>query len=285
MDIQPGQIYFDLGAIPFGRVDDSGVDWAIDEDGFDGWGATGSTRQSSQRVRRSGGVSGRGYAKPRPLSVVGRAYAPTPEFARDALDRLNAAVSIDDTLLTVYEPGLTRHMTVHRSQDDVLVKWQMPTILSFGFGVESDDWRKFGADVSASTFLPSSSGGLTIPFTIPFTINAVQVTGQVSLTNPGNETGPVRLRIDGPCQGPVVTHAGSGKALVFSSSLVLGAGEWIDVDMEAQTVLANGQSSRAGYITSRGWSGFEPGHNTWSFTAIGYDAASKLTVSATPAWQ
>jgi hypothetical protein len=83
----------------------------------------------------------------------------------------------------------------------------------------------------------------------------------------------------------VVTHAGSGKALVFSSSLVLGAGEWIDVDMEAQTVLANGQSSRAGYITSRGWSGFEPGHNTWSFTAIGYDAASKLTVSATPAWQ
>jgi hypothetical protein len=25
--------------------------------------------------------------------------------------------------------------------------------------------------------------------------------------------------------------------------------------------------------------------NTWSFTAVGYDPASKLTVTATPAWQ
>jgi hypothetical protein len=218
------------------------------------------------------------------MSMVGRAYAPTPELARDALDRLNAAVSINDTTLTVYEPGLTRYATVYRS-DDVIPKWMMPTILSWGFGVQSDDWRKFGDDLTASTLLPSSTGGLTVPFTIPFTINASQVTGQVSLTNPGNETGPVRLRVDGPCTGPVITHVGSGRALVFSSTLVLGVGEWIDIDMEAQTVLANGQSSRAGYIASRGWFGFEPGPNTFSFTAQGYDPASKLTVVGTPAWQ
>lgn len=284
MNIQPGQIYFDLGGIPFGRVDSFGVDWAIDADGFDGWGATGSTRQSQQRVRQSGGTSGRGYAKPRPLSFMGRAYAPTPELARDALDRLNAAVSINDTLLTVYEPGLTRHMAVYRS-DDVIPKWQMPTILSWAFGMQSDDWRKFGADLTGVTFLPSSTGGLTIPFTIPFTINAVQVSGQVSLFNPGNDTGPVKLRIDGPCQGPVITHVGSGLSLVFSASLVLGAGEWLDIDMENQTVLANGQSSRSGYVTSRGWAGFEPGLNTWAFTAQGYDPAAKLTVIATPSWQ
>jgi len=125
----------------------------------------------------------------------------------------------------------------------------------------------------------------TDAFTIPFTIDAVTVTGQVSLVNPGNETGPVRLRIDGPCRGPVVTHVSSGAQLVFSSSLVLGVGEWIDVDMEARTVLANGQATRAPWITSRGWSGFTPGENTWAFTAAAFDADARLTVVATPSWK
>ena len=124
-------------------------------------------------------------------------------------------------------------------------------------------------------------GGLTIPFTI----DAVTVTGQVSITNPGNETGPVRLRIDGPCRGPVVTHVSTGAQLIFSSSLVLGAGEWLEVDMEARSVLANGQATRAPWITSRGWSGFTPGPNTWTFTADSFDPEALLTVVATPAWK
>lgn len=117
------------------------------------------------------------------------------------------------------------------------------------------------------------------------TIDAVTVTGQVSLTNPGNDTGPLRLRVDGPCTGPVVTHVGTGDRLVFSSSLVLAAGEWLDIDMEKHQVYANGQSSRAGYITARGWFGFDPGPNTFAFTAAQYDAASQLTVAGTPAWR
>jgi hypothetical protein len=284
MDVQPGQIYFDMGGIPFGRVDEFGVDWAIDAEGFDGWGATSSTRRAQQRTRASGGWSGKGFSAPRALSIVGRTYAPTPELARDALDRLNAAVSVDDTLLRVYEPGLTRYVMVHRT-DDVIPKWMMPTDLSWGFGVESDDWRKFGDELSGTTLLPSTTGGLSIPFTVPFTIAATTVSGQVSLNNPGNEVGPVRLRIDGPCTGPVVTHVSSGLQLVFSSSLVLGVGEWLDVDMEAHTVLANGQASRAGWVTRRGWSSFDVGDNTWSFTAAVFDPGSQLTVFATPAWQ
>ena len=124
-------------------------------------------------------------------------------------------------------------------------------------------------------------GGLTVPYVIP----AVTATGQVSLTNRGNEPGPVRLRIDGPCVGPVVTHVSTGAQLVFASSLVLRAGEWLDVDMENRTVLANGQASRNGWITSRGWSAFDPGANSWAFTATTYNPAARLTVSAVPSWK
>ena len=72
MELQPGQVYFDLGGIPFGRVDEFGVDWAIDAEGFDGWGATASTRQSVQKARGGGAWSGKGYATARNISANGR---------------------------------------------------------------------------------------------------------------------------------------------------------------------------------------------------------------------
>ena len=282
MDIQPGQVYFDLGPIPFGRVDEFGVDWAIET--FDGWGATSSTRQTVQKTRQAGGWSGDGFPKPRHLSSSGKFYAPTPEAAALALDRLNDAVSIYDTSLVVYEPGMTRSLSVHRV-DDVLHGWVMPTVASWAFGLMADDPRKMGDELTASTGLPSSSGGLLLPTALPFSIDAVTNSGQVSLENIGNESGPVVLRISGPCTGPVITHVGSGLALVFASSLVLGAGEWLTVDMEARSVMANDQASRSGYVISRGWSNFTPGENTWAFTAASYNSGAQLTVSATPAWK
>ncbi|WP_152998088.1 hypothetical protein [Curtobacterium luteum] len=126
---------------------------------------------------------------------------------------------------------------------------------------------------------------LTGALTVPFRINATTVTGQVNLNNPGNESGPVVLRIDGPCTGPVVTHVSTGNALVFSSSLVLQDNEFLLIDMDARTALANGQANRAGYITSRGWSSFDPGDNTWAFSAARYNSESQLSVAAVPAWR
>ena len=55
-----------------------------------------------------GSWSGVAYDKERYIAAKGRYYAPTPEAARLALDRLNVAVGLDDTLLTVFEPGLAR---------------------------------------------------------------------------------------------------------------------------------------------------------------------------------
>jgi hypothetical protein len=287
MDLQPDQVYASLtsatGSIVFGAVDEFGVDWGLES--LDGWaGGMGSTADTVQKPRQSGAWRGDGFALPRSVAMEGGVYAPSADLLSSAFDRLNAVLPIgSDAVLRVTEAGRTRWTRVRRG-GSVVTDWTMPTMGRWSLRMDSTDWRKFGADVSGSTALPSTTGGLTVPFTVPFTINAVTVTGQVSLTNPGNEPGPVVLRIDGPCQGPVITHVSSGAQLVFSSSLVLGAGEFLLIDMERRSVLANGQASRSGYITSRGWSQFDPGVNTYSFTAAVYDAASKLTVTGTPAW-
>ena len=272
-----------LGDLDLSSVDAQGVRWiTTDVDGWDD--SPGSTLSLTQKARASGGWAGSAYDTPRHIVAKGYLFAPSSAVRGAAMDRIKSTCSLEDTVLTVIDDDDTRWVTVRRS-DQTIVRRSGELEAEWSIQVASADHRKFGATLTDSTALPSTSGGLTIPYTIPYSINSTQVSGQVSLTNPGNTPGPVRLRIDGPITGPVVTHVSSGLRLVFAASLALGVGEFLTVDMESQLVLAQGQSGRANWVTSRGWSQFEPGVNTWAFTAVGYSAGALLTVSADPSWQ
>ena len=271
----------DAGQLGLNVLDVNGVKWIVRQ--FDGWGSPHPTIQVVQKPRQLGAWAGLSYPQARYLSMQVMVVAPTPTLLNTSLDNLYAMVDYNNTVFTVAEAGYTRSMVVRRS-DEILHSRVNSTIANVTFQMVAVDPRKLGYAVSGNTALPSSTGGLTIPFTVPFSINSVVANGNVTLTNTGNTQGPVKLRIDGPVQGPVITHSGTGAPLVFSSSLNLGAGEWLTVDMVSRTALANDQSSRASYITSRGWSSFDPGVNTWSFTAVSYDPNARLTVTAAPAW-
>ena len=271
-----------IGGLNLSQHDlDNDVRWGIDD--IEGWGGTTApTLSPKQRARASGAHAGDSFSAGRSVAITGWMKSPAADLLSLMEDRLNSAVSREPTLMTIVHKGRSRWAMVRRS-GAVLWKEISPTFATWSIQVFSKDWRKFHAPLVGTTRLPSSSGGLQIPYTVPYSINAVVNAGQINLVNPGNESGPVLMRVDGPAAGPVITHVGSKQALVFSSSLVLAAGEWLDIDMETHKVLANGQASRNGYITSRGWSAFEPGPNTWSLTAAAFDAATLLTVTATPA--
>jgi len=273
-----------IGALNLCAVDDFGVTWILDDNGVVGWGAPGGTLAPTQKVRQRGAWGGLSYSQSRPMTMAGTCIAPTAALASLALDRLIDACSLDDTTLTVVESGRSRWCTVRRDGPVLPPQWIGTCAFTWSIQVVALDPRKLGTPLTGSTGLPSSSGGFTFPHVFPFSINSTVVSGQVSLFNPGNETGPVTMRIDGPCTGPVITHVGSGLRLVFSASLTLGAGEFIVVDMEAHQALAQGQANRSNWITSRQWSGLEPGNNTWSFSAASASAAL-LTVTGTPADQ
>lgn len=252
---------------------------------MEGWeGKPKPSIEVTRKPRQPGGWAGESFSGARHVAMSGWLRTDDPSALQGATDALNAAFDLSETLMRVTEYGVTRWVMA-RNEDEVIVKRVSSVAAKWSAQVVVLDPRKFGAELTAFTGLPSSAGGLTVPFTVPFSVDAVTVSGQVNLTNPGNAAGPVRLRIDGPVTGPVVTHVGSGASLMFASSLVLGAGEYLDIDMEARTVLANGQSSRSGWVTARGWSQFEVGKNTWSFTAAAFDPGSRLTVMATPSYQ
>jgi hypothetical protein len=268
-------------------TDSNGVTWVLKQDGgFTGWGGVAPTIQVVQKPRQPGGWAGLSYGQSRYPTFNVRVYAPSAAALNTAVDSLNAAVDFTSATMTVAEAGVTRSMTVRRNSS-VDVSKVTSRVADVQFQVVAVDPRKLGTALTQQTALPATSGGLTVPFTIPFTITSTVVAGQINLTNPGNESGPVVVRIDGPCTGPIITHTSSTttNALVFSSNLSLGAGEFLLVDMDKHTALANGQTTRAGYITSRGWSLFDPGANTWAFTASTYNSGSLLTVTASPAWK
>jgi len=271
-----------LGPLALTGVDAFGVEWLLED--LKGWGTPGGTLSPMQKVRGAGGWAGASYSQPRPMVATGSCFAPSAELASLALDRLIAAASLDDTLMTVAEPARSRWAMVRRD-GEVLPSWMGDDAFSWSVQVVALDPRKLGTALSGSTGLPASSGGFTFPHVFPFAINSTVVSGQVNLTNPGNETGPVTLRIDGPCPGPAVAHTAGGRSQVISlAGLTLLAGEFLTINTESMEVLANGQVTRANWLTSRQKSGFDPGANTWSFSAAS-GTTGLLTVTATPADQ
>ena len=275
-----------LGTGPvLGTRDSDGTIWRTNQDGFTGWGEPASSLAPIRKPRQQGSSFGESFNADRIMTVAGTITALTPALLNSAIVALITAVSNAQFIMTVTESGMATWVAA-RKQGETLTTKVTNLIANYSIQVVSLDSRKFGTQLSGSTHLSVSSGGLMIPFTIPVAISSTVVSSQVALTNPGNTIGPVTIRIDGPTSQPIITHRGpSGVPLVYSSSLVLAAGEWLIVDMDARTALANGQSSRAGYTTSRGWFGFDPGVNVFSFASPVYNAGSLMTVFATPAWK
>lgn len=273
-----------VGSLVLTGTDANGVQWGVDV--FEGWGSPAGTLSPVQKPRQDGAWGGLSYLTARVLHIGGQVVAPTMALAEQAIDTLIAAVPLGNTTLTVIEAGLPRTLTVRRD-GEVLATLTPGADLIWSYSIQlvATDPRKLGADLTGTTALPSTSGGLSWPLSWPLSWTATTVTGQINLANPGNATGPVKLVINGPITAPTITHVSTGLALAFAASFSLGAGEFVTVDMERQEVLAQGQAaaSRNAWVTSAEFTGFDPGPNTWALTAPSYSAGT-VQVIATPAW-
>ena len=275
-----GPSYATVGGITLGGREDSGVEFLLED--IVGMGVPGGTLAPAPRPRQRGATAGDSFSKPRPLVIKGFTYAPTQALALDALSRLTQAFPLAETQLTIVQSGVSLWCPVRRD-GDLIPTWMGPTAFSWSVQLVDLDSRMFGLALTGSTGLPVASGGFVVPETWPLVIAGGGSSGSVSLVNTGTETGPVVIRIDGPCPAFAISHQSPLGLSTFASSLVLNVGEFVLIDMEAKTMMANGQASRSLFITSRAWTSFYPGPNSWSFTAASYNAASLMTVTATPA--
>lgn len=277
----PGASGVILGGLDLSTTDTSGVERKVKD--IKGWGSPATTLDPQQKPRGHGAWSGESYLRPRVMIISGSLKGADPLAVSLALDDLNAACGLEPTLMQVSESGRVRSCMV-RQQDEILVKKLNAYHAEWSMQVVADDPRKYGSALSLATALPSSSGGLTLPMVLPYIFASTTVSGVVSLTNEGNISSPLTVRFDGPVTGPKIIHVQTQKTWAAGGA-VLGAGEFWTVSMDSRQVLAQGQASRSGFVTERGWMELLPGPNDFAFSADSYNAASQMTVTAASAWK
>jgi hypothetical protein len=105
-------------------------------------------------------------------------------------------------------------------------------------------------------------------------------------TNGGTFTTPFTVRFDGPVTNPSIENVTTGEKLKLSADggLVLGVGEFVELDTDARTVLLGGTASRYSKLSSDStWFDLPPGNTTLRF--LGTTAGSPtMTVKFRSAW-
>jgi hypothetical protein len=277
-----GALPVTLGSLDLLATDGAGVDWVITD--VKGWDSPGVRAEMAPRQADHGAWASPVYLDARPITLAGSIDAPTREALDAAVEQLIAAVSLTDTTLVIGET-IPKQATVRRS-GQLLIERRGPYSATYSALVTAADPRRYSTTLqSQSTPLPSTTGGLTLPITMPITITATTASGSISLSNAGTiATRPV-FTLLGPVTTPTISVQypdGTVRALVYSDSLA--AGDLLVIDTDAHTVVLNGAVSRRLYLSGQ-WPEIPPGTTvTASWTAASYDANALLTGTCRSAW-
>lgn len=273
-----------LGSVALGTVDAQGIAWTLQT--LEGWDSPDVRAEFTDREGDNGSWASPVYLGSRPITLGGTIIAPSQSLLEQAMDQLRAAAGLDDTTLTVWE-GVPKQATVRRS-GKALMQYVTDTVATYSVMVTAADPRRYDTNLqTGSTGLPLTSGGLTLPATMPWTLSATTVAGQITAFNAGTfETRPV-LILNGPVTGPkILAQLPDGTVQFLTYSQDLASGEQLVIDTDAHTVIVNGQASRRRFLTiPNGWPAI-PAQSTviFQFSASTYNASALLTARWRSAW-
>lgn len=259
---------------------------------FDPWSKTNRAPQSEPRSHAHGSLLGTEWVDEvvvlLPLSVY-RNGAATSEWmtAHDDLAAAFAGVGASGELCELsFEWGgrefvmFGRPRQVQVSSENASVG---KSVAQCAF-VAADPRRYSASLTSLSTGLAVQSGGLTLPLTMPFTIDGVLTGGEVTIPNGGSTDLPITVRIDGPVVEPgVVVRLDDGPVQV-RFDLTLRSGQWLEISSVNRQALLNGLESSNQRPRAVVWDlpkfPIPPGGADVRFTAGVYDPAAEMTVDA-----
>lgn len=288
----PRDLQLTLNGFPLYGVDDNGCEWHVtfqDVSGlFDG---AASTLQTETKVMSDGWYGNLPRLQGRTITIEGHIIGRCTESCVTSWNAFKSVLDAGGMLLTVRLGGIGRQARVWQSASAPLIKWEGVNILRFSLGLTSLSPYLYGLEsVSGSSFLPSSTGGMTFPYHFEAADGAfgswrwseTVVSGSVALSNEGTAPSPVLIRIDGPVINPQILHVGSGHVMAFDMSF--GVGHYATINGVTHEILVDGTDPARGRVNRREWSQAEPGLNIWGFNADEYSATARMTVSFYPAY-
>lgn len=288
----PRDIRLSLNDFPLYGVDSYGCEWHVtfqDVSGlFDG---VGSSLQTSEKLMTDGWYGNLPRLKGRTISIEGHIIGRCTESCVTAWTAFKSVLDTAGMRLSVQLGNIGRQMQVWQSGSAPLVKWEGVNMLRFSIGLTSLDPCLYGLElVSGVSGLPYTSGGMMFPYCFGTGSGSVSswmwsedvISGRVSLSNVGNASSPVFIRIDGPVVNPQVSHVESGHVMAFD--LKLGIGHYVTMNGINHEILVDGFDPARGHVIKREWSQAVAGSNEWAFSASEYSDDARLTVSFYPAY-
>lgn len=136
------------------------------------------------------------------------------------------------------------------------------------------------ADAALVILRLGTTGGGTVPATVPMALNADSLASAVAV-NGGNAAAQATFRIIGPIANPTLRNLTTGQELRFAAALA--AGEYLDVDVQARTVTDQAGTNRLS-LASGDWWALAPGDNVLALLADTADAAATAEVRYTPTY-
>jgi hypothetical protein len=270
--------------IVLNEVDTFGVDWGGTGEELP-WSPSPSPRSiTGDNAADHGSWDATRFYGPRAYALEGEALVPSGSEAllHQAQQRLAAAIGLAPFSLRVVEPGFDRCGSFRRdsplSWKEITPKWAL-----FSVSLWAKDPRAYStATHTASTAFPATSGGLQWPTQWPAQWDGVSSSGEMSMSNAGNEVAWPTYRIDGPVVDPAIVNASTGQAMRFA--ITLGVGEWLTVNTGTHQVLGNGDVNASRRNVFHGdWFGLAPGANTVRFIGAS-GVGSTLSASWRDTW-
>lgn len=290
--LDPRDIQLTLNDFPLYGVDSYGCEWHVtfqDVSGlFDG---VASTLKTSEKAMTDGWYGNLPRLQGRTITIEGHIIGRCSESCVTSWNAFKSVLDTGGMLLTARLGDIGRQVRVWQSESAPLIKWAGVNVLRFSVGLMSLSPYLYGLDlVSDVTRLPSSSGGMLVPYRFEeagvslssWTWSENIVSGNIALSNVGTGPSPVMIRIDGPVVNPQVSHVGSGHVIAFAMSL--GSGHYVTMNGVTHEILVDGTDPARGRVTRREWSQAEPGMNDWGFGASEYSDTAHMTVSFYPAY-
>jgi hypothetical protein len=288
-DLVPGSLITRDGQVQWaGLLMGPGTPYQIDSAGLTGWEDIPDFDTSdADRPTAHGAWPGSRYAKPRKVSgqmwvlpaSPGDATLTTVRALRKALSLADEerwlTVRLHGELLTVRARVSQRVLPVDRV-------YALQGVAHGSVQWQADDPRRYGAnEQTLDSSPPEPETGLTFPLAFPLDFGQATSTGDVSGENTGSAPTQPVLTFTGPCTNPTVTERVSGKRLRYV--ITLTAGDQLQVDTMAGTVMLNGTASRrhtaAADSDPEELFAFGPGRFELSFRPDTSTADARLSVS------
>jgi len=272
--------------IEFGQVDVNGTAWLWQK--ITGW--DGPPVQGAGVIPRSGDhgawASPQYYAA-RALTLTATASAQSQALRDVARAMLQQAVPVSDLAVLRYDEPVPKQCLVRRSG---ALTEAYPTLadVTFTIGLIAPDMRKYGTiqkSLLVTQVPPGAGGGMVVPFTVPFTLDAAPPPGAAYCVNAGNFGSPPIVVITGPVSAPQLANVTTGQTVSWSQ-LTLPAGQTLTVDFLNKQAWLNapvvpsmpGISPGGGaYVAadiSSAWWVLAPGSNLVQFTGTADSAAT-----------